>query len=197
MSQNCIHHWSIVHTSGECEWRAMVMMPVGDNSWLVYQSSLVVLQAETSGASRRNGRKNEKFAYSVSLIRQLIFTCRKILRHGISGCISHPKEGVLRIFIALKNPSLRPGLNPRPLGPVASTPTTTPPRRRIYGFCIIVSVKRVISLNNINQLIFVMVKCGVLFEVRTEFLNYYIDELRIQRVNVFKRLKRFIADLHK
>jgi hypothetical protein len=29
----------------------------------------------------------------------------------------------------------------------------------------------IISLNNINQLIFVMVKCGVLFEVRTEFLN--------------------------
>jgi hypothetical protein len=28
-----------------------------------------------------------------------------------------------------------------------------------------------ITLNNINQLIFVMVKCGVLFEVRTEFLN--------------------------
>jgi hypothetical protein len=29
----------------------------------------------------------------------------------------------------------------------------------------------IISLNNINQLIFVMVKCGVLLEVRTEFLN--------------------------
>jgi hypothetical protein len=29
----------------------------------------------------------------------------------------------------------------------------------------------IISLNNINQLIFVMVKCDVLFEVRTEFLN--------------------------
>jgi hypothetical protein len=28
-----------------------------------------------------------------------------------------------------------------------------------------------ISLNGINQLIDVMVKCGVLFEVRTEFLN--------------------------
>jgi hypothetical protein len=27
------------------------------------------------------------------------------------------------------------------------------------------------GLNRINQLIFVMVKCGVLFEVRTEFLN--------------------------
>jgi hypothetical protein len=29
----------------------------------------------------------------------------------------------------------------------------------------------IIYLNSINQLIFVMVKCGVLFEVRTEFVN--------------------------
>jgi hypothetical protein len=29
----------------------------------------------------------------------------------------------------------------------------------------------IISLNNVNQLIFVMVKGCVLFEVRTEFLN--------------------------
>jgi hypothetical protein len=28
-----------------------------------------------------------------------------------------------------------------------------------------------LNLNSINQLIFVMVKCGVLFEVRTGFLN--------------------------
>jgi hypothetical protein len=28
-----------------------------------------------------------------------------------------------------------------------------------------------ISLNSVNQLISVMVKCGVLFEVRAEFLN--------------------------
>jgi hypothetical protein len=33
-----------------------------DNSWLVYQSSLVVLPTEASGASRRNGRRNENFA---------------------------------------------------------------------------------------------------------------------------------------
>jgi hypothetical protein len=32
-------------------------------------------------------------------------------------------------------------------------------------------VTAIISLNSVNQLIFVMVKCGVLFEVRTEFLN--------------------------
>jgi hypothetical protein len=42
------------------------------------------------------------------------------------------EEGVLRIFIALKNPSPWLGLNPQPLGPVASTLTTTPPRRLLY-----------------------------------------------------------------
>jgi hypothetical protein len=41
----------------------------------------------------------------------------------------------------------------------------------MYGFRFILSVNGIISLNSVNQLIFVMVKCGVLFEVRTEFLN--------------------------
>jgi hypothetical protein len=40
----------------------------------------------------------------------------------------------------------------------------------IYGFLMLVQTV-IISLNGINLLIFVMVKCGVLFEVRTEFLN--------------------------
>jgi hypothetical protein len=57
-------------------------------------------------------------------------TCHKILRHGTSGCTSHPQEGVLRVFIALKNPLSHPGLNPWLLGPVASTLTTTPLRWR-------------------------------------------------------------------
>jgi hypothetical protein len=60
------------------------------------------------------------------------FLCTKILTckilHGISCFTSHPREGLLRIFIALKNPPHRPGLNPRLLAPVASTQTTTPPR---------------------------------------------------------------------
>jgi hypothetical protein len=60
-------------------------------------------------------------------------TCRKILRHGTYGFALHLKEGVLWIFIALKNPSPRPGLKPRPLGPVATTLTTTPPRRQPLG----------------------------------------------------------------
>jgi hypothetical protein len=31
--------------------------------------------------------------------------------------------------------------------------------------------KSYLNLNSVNHLIFVMVKCGVLFEVRAEFLN--------------------------
>jgi hypothetical protein len=38
-----------------------------------------------------------------------------------------------------------------------------------------------ISLNSVNQSIDVMVKCGVLLEVRTEFVEYYLDELRTDR----------------
>jgi hypothetical protein len=37
----------------------------------------------------------------------------------------------MRIFIALKYPSPWPGLNSRPLGRVASTLNTTPPRRSV------------------------------------------------------------------
>jgi hypothetical protein len=61
----------IFHPPRDYEWNAVVMMmQAEDNFWLVYQSSLAVLPAETSGPSRRNGRRSENFAYSVSLIRQ-------------------------------------------------------------------------------------------------------------------------------
>jgi hypothetical protein len=72
---------------------------------------------------------NENLVYPSPWHFKGYLTCRKILRHGTSGFISHPKEGELRIFIALKNPSFRPGSNPRPMGSVASTLTTTPPWR--------------------------------------------------------------------
>jgi hypothetical protein len=59
----------------------------------------------------------------------ICFTCRKILRHGADGFTFPSKEDVLQISIILKNPSPRPGLNPRTLGPMASTLTITPPKR--------------------------------------------------------------------
>jgi hypothetical protein len=44
-----------------------------------------------------------------------LLTCSKILRHGTSGFTSHPKEGVLRIFIALKK-SIASDFDPATLG---------------------------------------------------------------------------------
>jgi hypothetical protein len=111
-------------------WRTMVMMMlVLNTSWLVHQSSLAVLPAKTSGASRRNGRRSENFAYQYLKCLKGSLTCRKILRRKTSDFTSRPKEGVVRIFVTLKNPSPLPGLNSRHLGLVASTLTSTPPGR--------------------------------------------------------------------
>jgi hypothetical protein len=52
-----------------------------------------------------NRRRKWEFSISVPVALQEIFRCRIILRNGTSGFTSHPKESVLRIFIALKNPS--------------------------------------------------------------------------------------------
>jgi hypothetical protein len=122
----------IVHHLGDTSmwgWKTMVMMPAGVNSWLVHQSSLAVLPAETSGAIRRNERRSENFAYQYLKYLKGSLTCCKTLRHGASGFSSHSKEVVRRILNALESPSPRPCLSPRPLGPVASTLTTTPLRR--------------------------------------------------------------------
>jgi hypothetical protein len=118
MSQNCDHERACCSSPGDIwAWRAMVlMMPARDTAWPVHQSFLAVLPAETSGTSR-----SENFACQYVKYLKGFLTCRKVLRHGTSGFTSHPKEGVLRIFIALKNPSPRPGLTPQPLGSVAST----------------------------------------------------------------------------
>jgi hypothetical protein len=42
----------------------------------------------------------------------------------------------------------------------------------------------IIYLNSINQLIFIMVKCCVFFEVRTEFVNDIRHKLRFQRASL-------------
>jgi hypothetical protein len=50
--------------------------------------------------------------------------CRKILRHGADGFTPPLKEGMMQIFIALKNPSPWLGLNSRTLGPMTSMLTS-------------------------------------------------------------------------
>jgi hypothetical protein len=62
------------------------------------------------------GEVNENLVYTSPWDFKRSLKCRKILRHGTSGFTSHPKEGVLLVFIALKNPSSWPSSNQRPFG---------------------------------------------------------------------------------
>ena len=56
------------------------------------------------------------------------------LRHGTDGFTSPPKEGVLRIFFALKNPTASAGFEPANLGAKGQHATPRPPKplREIY-----------------------------------------------------------------
>jgi hypothetical protein len=94
------------------------------SQWTQQQSHLVANQEDL-------GKGNDVFGlWSILIILHKSFlTCRKILWRGASGFTSPPNEGVLRIFISLKNPSPWPGLNLQTLGPMASTVTITPPRQ--------------------------------------------------------------------
>jgi hypothetical protein len=58
------------------------------------------------------------FAYEESIFILVGFlTCRKILRHGADGFTSPAKGVLLRIFIALKNPSPSDWFEPATLEP--------------------------------------------------------------------------------
>ena len=50
------------------------------------------------------------------------------LRHGTDGFTSPPKEGVLRIFFALKNPTASAGFKPANLGTKGQHATSRPPK---------------------------------------------------------------------
>jgi len=50
------------------------------------------------------------------------------LRHGTDGFTSPPKEGVLKIFSALKNPTAAAGFEPANLGTKSQHATSRPPK---------------------------------------------------------------------
>jgi hypothetical protein len=66
--------------------------------------------------------------YSVSYPAGFFLACHEIFRDEAAGFTCPLKEVALRIFAALKIHRLRPGLNPRTLGLIASMITTRPPR---------------------------------------------------------------------
>jgi hypothetical protein len=143
-SQNCCLYGPIFHPQVMSMWTMVWWYRLGltpnSSTRALSQSSVLSggpVSRDIYGASRRLGEGNENLVYSSQWDFKKYLKCRKILRHGTSDFTSHPKEGGLRIFIALKNPSPWPGSNPRPLVPVASTLTTTPPRRLNYGHILI------------------------------------------------------------
>jgi hypothetical protein len=118
-------------------WRIMV----DDVDWgtlliLPPERSLSILPVQPSSCKMERIWAKEMIdvAYEIFLsYSKTSLTCRKILRHGAFCFTSPPKKVLLRIFIAFKTPSHRPGLNQRTFGPMASLLTVTPPRRlRFY-----------------------------------------------------------------
>jgi hypothetical protein len=109
-----------------------------ENSWFVHQSYLAILPVESSSRKWRRCLAKEMMNLALRSIfihaSKWFFTFRKVLRHGADVCISPPKESVLRIFVALKNPSPLPGLKPRTLGPMATTLTITSPMRQKLSY---------------------------------------------------------------
>jgi hypothetical protein len=149
-SQNCGLYRPIVHPRVIAIWTMVwwyrLRLTPNSSTRALWQPPVLSgcpISRDISRASRRMGEGNENLVYASPWDFKRSLTCRKILQRGTCGFTSHPKEVVMRIFIALINPSLWPGSNPRPLGPVASTLTTRPPRRlRYWSWVITTYTKR-------------------------------------------------------
>jgi hypothetical protein len=81
------------------------------------------------------GDRNDNFIYSSLWYFKGSFTCHKILRHGTFPLYFPSERKVFcKVFCGFLSPlkihRLSLVLNPQPLGPVASTLTSTPPRRQ-------------------------------------------------------------------
>jgi hypothetical protein len=80
-----------------------MMMLAGDNYCLVHQNSLAVIPTVIWEQVGGMDERRETFTLQAFCSHlHVMFTCRKVLRHGASGFTSHPKEGVLRILSPLK-----------------------------------------------------------------------------------------------
>jgi hypothetical protein len=165
----------------------IMMMTSGNNSWLFHRSSLSVTPEETTGVIRRNGRKteNNSSCHNIKYVKRSL-TCRKISRHGKSSFTSHRNESVLRIFIALIDPSLPPCLKLLHLGPMASTLTTTPPRG--YNTPVSFLISATVYARGIK---WTALECSLLHDELTDRLQFRFFRC-LQRMGICKPTSRLI-----
>jgi len=64
------------------------------------------------------------------------------MRHGTNGLTSPPKEGVLRIFFALKNPKSSAGFEPAKMGTKGQHATSRTPKPMLlkYTYCFVYNI---------------------------------------------------------
>jgi hypothetical protein len=137
-----LHLWtdvtngSIAHPPGSIQsWRIMVEWYRRGNPrdsstrslWPYYKQIHLVANQEECGERNDKIRLRRIFVHTS----KLYFTQCKTLRHSVDSFISPPQEGVLRIFIALKNILTLSGMNARTLDPRESMLTIIPPKRHV------------------------------------------------------------------
>jgi hypothetical protein len=106
------------------------------------RAKLLIRPPEISGnptSSHLTARVRAKETMNLALRSIVVRTFQVISLHavksydmGLLALLPLQRKVFCRFFIALKNPSLWPGLNPRTFGLVASTRTVTSPRRQSY-----------------------------------------------------------------
>jgi hypothetical protein len=112
------------------------MVLTGENSWSVCQNTLwKSYQQSHLGANQEEfGEGDDQFSPRSIFVHtsKLFLIFYKILLYGANGFTYLLEEGMLQIFIALKNPSPQMGFNPQTWGPMASMLIITALRRLFF-----------------------------------------------------------------
>jgi hypothetical protein len=98
----------------------LVVYSHGEPWWVdIDQRSLLILRGESSSSKTGGIGKGRYELYLIKYVfntSKCYLTCYKILRNVADGFTSPPKEGVLRISIALQNPFPPAAFEPENLG---------------------------------------------------------------------------------
>jgi hypothetical protein len=112
----------VIYEHGESLWNDTDR----EKSSFDHQRPLEILTSHLVAKQEELAKKMIHFAFAKYLFHTSngSLTCRKILRHGADGFIPLRRKACCGFLSPLKMHRRRPSLNPRTLGPMASTLTT-------------------------------------------------------------------------